>query len=816
MGRIGENDMKYQLIRCLLASTAAIVAVATPALAQDSSVEAAKPAAETTIGDIVVTARRSEESLSKVPVAVAAFSPQELTERRIVSEVDLQASTPGLTVRSTNSSEQLSFSLRGQSIDAFSYGAPAVVAYFNETQIKGVATSAFYDLSSIQVLKGPQGTLFGRNATGGAVLYGTQEPTDKFEGYIRGGFGNLGNTEAEASINIPLAEGAALRFAGRFQKRDGFQHNLYDDTFGGSVDSKSVRASLRLEPSSGIKNVTVVQHGTGKGIGTNLKTQNINLSGSVSVDGKNTPLSTAVDAVYNLPLGFEVAPGVPFYTAAATAKLASLGVTGGIRDFVNRVSPGLGHHEVLADVSAYYNSNAWTVTNRTEFEVNDNLTIKNIFGYNKVKTRTLADDDGSPFEVLNIGSFAGGRNQGFYLTNEDISDELQMSGELADGNLTYIAGLYLSQQKEGVNIPLTLFTDTVAATPATACANPAGWLATRTVAQLDTSFCGYSFQIDSKSYAGYAQFGYKITPELTLSLGGRVTKEKIKLDHLANDAYGDILGVPDASTSATKPSWTVGLDYQATPSLMVYVVQRGSWRTGGFNGTSLNAAGLTNEFKPETTWDIEAGAKFNGYFGSMPARFNLAVYQQTVKDIIRSVYIGITSVTGNARKARVRGFELDGSLNLTNWLQFGGTLAYTDAKYPDPIATVGTAQLSFGPYADTPEWAGSAYVRTEHDLPDDQGAIVLRGDVYGQTGVFYSNLVGSIVPGATLPGYFLVNGRAEWNNIMGSTASLSGFVKNLTNEEYFNGGIALGAVVGINARLPAIGRTYGMEIGFKF
>jgi len=343
--------MNTLLKRCLLASTAVTAVGTTPALAQD-----ADEASAANSGDIIVTARRSEESLSKVPVAVAAFGAEELTERRIVSERDLQASTPGLTVRSTNASEQLSFSLRGQSIDAFSYGAPAVVAYFNETQVKGVAASAFYDLGSIQVLKGPQGTLFGRNATGGAVLYGTQEPTDDFEGYLRGGFGNLGNTEAEGAINIPLGDVAAVRFAGRFQKRDGWQHNLYDDTYGGSVDSKSVRGSLRLEPGSGIKNVTVVQHGTGQGIGTNLKLQNINRVGDVSVDGLGTPLSATGDLFYNVPLGGSAAnlglPGLDLYTPEAVAKLGSLGVTGGIRDFVDRITPGLRHDEVLADVTA--------------------------------------------------------------------------------------------------------------------------------------------------------------------------------------------------------------------------------------------------------------------------------------------------------------------------------------------------------------------------------------------------------------------------------------------------------------------------------
>ncbi|MBL0116833.1 MAG: Plug domain-containing protein [Sphingomonadales bacterium] len=130
--------------------------------------------------DIIVTARRTEEKLQDVPVAVTAFGQQALAERRISSESDLQTATPGLTVRQTISSNQINYAIRGQSIDAFSFTAPAVTAYFNEVQVGGTSATSFFDLQSIQVLKGPQGTLFGRNATGGAVLYSAAKPTGDF------------------------------------------------------------------------------------------------------------------------------------------------------------------------------------------------------------------------------------------------------------------------------------------------------------------------------------------------------------------------------------------------------------------------------------------------------------------------------------------------------------------------------------------------------------------------------------------------------------------------------------------------------------
>lgn len=130
-----------------------------PAVAQDAGANEGSQGAATNahsdIDAIVVTARRTSESLEKVPVAVTALSARDLTEQRVVNENDLQTVAAGLTARTTNSSEQIAFALRGQTLDAFSYSAPSVLTYFNETQITGVASSAFYDLQSIQVVKGP-------------------------------------------------------------------------------------------------------------------------------------------------------------------------------------------------------------------------------------------------------------------------------------------------------------------------------------------------------------------------------------------------------------------------------------------------------------------------------------------------------------------------------------------------------------------------------------------------------------------------------------------------------------------------------------
>src|SRR6202789_2631756 len=154
--------------------------------------------------EIVVTARRRNEALEKVGLNVAALSTSALTEQHITNEQELQTAVPGLLTVASTSTNQLAFSIRGQAVDAFSYTSPTVLTYFNEFQTGGTTATTFFDLQSVQVLKGPQGTLFGRNATGGAILFVPQAPSDQFGGNLRLQGGDYGDFQAEGAINIPL------------------------------------------------------------------------------------------------------------------------------------------------------------------------------------------------------------------------------------------------------------------------------------------------------------------------------------------------------------------------------------------------------------------------------------------------------------------------------------------------------------------------------------------------------------------------------------------------------------------------------------
>ena len=219
MTRIGSTTVSTALLSGI--SLVATIAFAGPAVAQSAE------EADAGVEEIIVTAQRKEEALSKVPVSVVAFGAEVLQEKVIVSEQDMGTLVPGLQVKNGQTSNQLSYSMRGQTLDPFSGTSPAVVTYMNDAPYNpyNTATSLF-DLASIQVLKGPQGTLFGRNATGGAVLYTTPTPGDEVAGNLILRAGQRGMVQVQGAVDLPIVKDIlSIRLAGDYVKDDGYVRN---------------------------------------------------------------------------------------------------------------------------------------------------------------------------------------------------------------------------------------------------------------------------------------------------------------------------------------------------------------------------------------------------------------------------------------------------------------------------------------------------------------------------------------------------------------------------------------------------------------
>ena len=788
-------------------SFAAVLGASAPVMAQSeqSADETARESQE-----IIVTAQRREEELSKVPVSVVAFGSEALQTRNITSEQDIGTLVPGLQVKNGQNSNQLSFSMRGQTLDPFSGTSPAVLTYLNEAPYTpGNTATAFFDLGSIQVLKGPQGTLFGRNATGGAVLYSTPMPGDEFSGYVIARGASRDYSQVQAAIDLPIIDGKlGVRLAVDMTRGNGYITNINTGNTLGDKNSRSGRATIQFTPTDAISNVTVVQYDRVKGtegVGgifsynsapTTLGDPSTQFTSDGTTHIPNTSgviLTNTLAAIY----GANDGPAAPGFWP------------GGVEGYTqfSRANP----YKVWLQYDLPHSAENFFISNSTKIELGNDMSLKNIFSYMDGQATTPGNLTGGPFGGLWLFKLAGtnatGIPGGQTFDSTTLSNELQIQGEAADGKLNYTAGVFYSDQKRFEIIPINIGADVV----------PGG------IADIS-----YAYRNKQTSKAIFAQFSYSVTDALTITAGGRYTWEKVSI----SQAAGNVFGVDPNSAAARQaerlsaPAWTLSAQYQIDPDHMVYVSQRGSFRTGNLNGTVAPFTDpLTgrpaNFFKNEKVRDFEIGYKFNGYFGDVPVQFNIAGYRVVVTDAQRALYAIVggqpAGFTVNVPEAVTKGVEVDGNFGLTDWLNVGFNLAYTDAKYTKsqvPIPFVGS--LSVDTYPDSPEWSGSAYVDITFPVPASIGKVSLRGDYYGQTHTFFSNTNGTSTPGTRLAGYSTIGARLNWKEIMESDVSAALYVRNLTDNVYNISGYALGASSGVNTAYPGEPRTIGVEVAFKF
>jgi iron complex outermembrane recepter protein len=775
-----------------------VVSVAQTAAPVEANTATAQPAE---LEEITVTARRRDEDISKVPISITALGPDQLAAQQVHTESDLQASVPGLIVRTTAVSTQQNYSLRGQSIDAFTGSSPAVLAYVNDVEANTGAPTEFFDLGSIQVLKGPQGTLFGRNTTGGAVLYTTAKPDDKFGGFVDERVGNLGLTDTSGAINLPFSDQVLLRVAGDYYRREGFQHDIATGEDYGGLNRRAGRVTLLLKPIEGLENETVAEFGSSTGNPT------INTLYSVYPCGSKAQGLTDTAACVYSPLSG------PVWTAYVAAH-PNLN-PGGILAALSR-QQALGILGVDSPQPNGLHAQNWSVSNTTTYNLTQDLQLKNIFGASRSYTDFIADQMGIPYGISEDFNSVTGL-EGNRTTLRNYSEEAQVLGKALDAQLDYVVGFYYSRNRHEELDELTYFdvSPAIPGSPST-----------------------FHFISTSRSEAGYAQGTYDLSSlsqvnGLKFTGGLRYTWEtdglQYPFDPVPASAGGALLsGEASESKQFRNPSWNAGFDWQVDPQTLLYVVTRGSWRSGGFNGYSpsveATAAAGGNEFLPEKTHDVEIGAKFRGDVMGMPAVFDIALYNQWITNIQRVVYASVNgsaaAFTGNISSGQVRGVELDTEISPVAALTVGFNGAYTDALYTNgtgaALVTTGLQTLHYGPVGDVSRWSGSVFGEVHLPTPPVWGPMSLRAELYGQSDEYFSNLASTITPGTQLPGYGIVNLRYDWKNVVGTGLTVSGFAKNVANHGYYTGGEAFGVDFGLNTAAPAEPRTYGGEFSYRF
>src|SRR5271170_7266297 len=223
------------------------------------------------LAEVIVTARRIEEKIQQVPITIQAFTAAELREQGIQTTNDLQYAVPGIYLGGQSSRDNPAYDIRGETRTGQTAASPfGVVIYYDDVPLQtnlGVSVPPF-DMASIQVLKGPQGTLFGRNTTGGAILTYPVEPSYKFGGYVSAEGGNYSYVEQEGAINLPLIDDkVAVRISAHHELRDGYTKDLYGPDQD-NLDNEAFRVQLRVDPTDWLHNLTIYDYYSSHTAGT--------------------------------------------------------------------------------------------------------------------------------------------------------------------------------------------------------------------------------------------------------------------------------------------------------------------------------------------------------------------------------------------------------------------------------------------------------------------------------------------------------------------------------------------------------------------
>jgi iron complex outermembrane recepter protein len=791
----------------LFAACASGALAASPALAQ--------PAGENVIGEVVVTAQRREERAQDVPVVVNAFSEERLEQLDINEPQDLYGTVPSLVVgnQGTSSREAQSFSIRGQATGYQS--SPAVVIYLNEVPLPSTGLGLqggpglIADLESVQVLSGPQGTLFGRNTTGGAVLYSPRKPSNTFGGYLEGSFGNYDMKGVEGAINVPLVPDKLLvRAVGAFQDRRGYTEDIVWNKWRDDTHWASGRLGVTFRPTESIENYLLLYLSDSSNNGAGHIHQNFNI-----------PALQALQFCYE-------GPSIPFTIASCDVYRAQ-----------SQIADQIGPRKTRFNVDTYSKIRTWGAINTTSFEINDKLTFKNIFSYQQLKTDAAWDQDATPLQQYELNQSApnpnfpvpglvefglprlgynnGVPNLGESRGSEQLTEEVQLQGQMLDDRLNFVVGaFYYKSQSIGKNPSAQIIY----------C--PAEF----------TGLCPANL-----SGGGGSNESKAIYAQATVDLGVLTPAlDRLRFTAGLRKTWDEIIGETDrvllsnAVLESDAPTWTVGLDYRPIDNLLIYGKASRGYKAGGFNGVAVRPE--TTTFDPEKLTTYEAGFKSDWRIADMPVRLNGAYYYSDYTNIQRPT--GDFNPDNNqsgaqilGAEATIQGFELEGMVRPHRYVELGGSLSYTDPKYEKfetvvflptqacngLVAPGGLADFSCMPFQFTTEWIYNIYGSVDLPIPERLGELSLYVS-YSHVGEQPTAPLGNAItePGSVLESHGLLNASLTWKDVAQSGVDLTLFGNNLTDETYRVSNSNVYGSLLVQSALYGEPRMYGLKLRYRF
>lgn len=760
-----------------LAVAVAALATGTVTQAQPTGVDNTQGALEV----ITVTAERQERSSQDVPITMAAFDSDALREADFATTADLAKQVPGLQIKTSFSASNPTIFLRGVGINDFNPANSGAVGVAVDDLFYNSTTGQLFqmfDLERVEVLKGPQGTLYGRNTTGGMVNIHTAQPSFATEGFVTATYGRYNQQDFEGAVSLPVSDTVAIRLSGISNRRDGVRDIVYPD---GSrdekndVDFQAARFQLLFEPSDSLSILAKLEQAS----------------------SSTTARSYESQGLINFATG-EL--GTEDYSRVCGGRGAA--ICGDVFGYVDDPDPYSGAENL---VNTPEDVDSFSANLRIEWDLGIGL-LTSVTGYLDTDRETIIEVDASPNRIIEEYIDDG---------SEQFSQELRFNRDFGDRTKGIFGAFYLTDEVSGEDYfellgglnptPGEPFFDLV-----------------NFAARIDRAYTQ-----DMETYAVFAQFDHMLTNELTVSLGARFTWEERELTHasfagpvdavplserapvffplLTEDAFGD------DSVSFEEPTYRLALNYRPSDHFMLFGSLSRGFKSGGFNTGASTDPVEAAIVEPEEVIAYEAGVKSDWLDRRLRLNASVFLYDYSDLQVFGLAQGGVpTQTLFNAEEAEIKGLDLEIQALPMRGLTLTLSASYLDAEYTDFVTPIGQ-DFSGNQMVAAPEWSLFTSARYETE-PFANGARIAASINATYTDDLFFDTSNTDRLGQE--SYWLTNARAALLS-PGERWEVSLYGKNLTDEEYVVDAFDV-SDFGLDELVYGLPRTFGVSVHYNF
>ncbi len=758
--------------------------------------------------EIVVTAQKRAENLNDVPVSVSVLASGDLEGLHLRDTTEISAQIPNLHASAIAGDSMPIFSLRGVSMNDFSLNQNSPVAVYVDEVYKGspaLQGVQIYDLERIEVLRGPQGTLYGKNSTGGAINFNTRKPVNGTEAFVQVGIGDYARKEAEAMVNFELGDQVAVRLAGTWTEADGWQENVnpgIDD--GSAIDEYGIRFSLLWDAAENVEILFRTSRSESNAVNYGIVPDQVGPGG----------VGAGIYGLYN--------------ALGATTRID--GTRHGLDTW---------EFESGQDLDRELENTATALT--INWEVGNDLVLTSVSSYDKGENFIPEDADGTVNTVIHT-------RQGSEATQ--VSQDFRMTSEY-DSAFNFIAGVYYSREKIEAGTTLLYVQDLDlnldGALDFTDCTDPlflslgAPELVTPAGLATDALFipalgfglgalAGFGCQTQNdfeqkrRSTAAYFDGSYKVSDQWTLRLGLRYTRDETELSdfsarYLGNDDIPILATIPldDTNPYATLPdrqftdrevTGKIGLDYTTDNNTLVYASYSHGYRAGTFNAQAYQDVSEVTEVEPETLDALEVGLKATLLEERMQLNAAAFFYVYQNQQFL-NIDQNLIQTLINIDESEITGFEIEARMLATESLTLSAGLGFIDSEVTKGILS--DRNLDGNTLPQSPDvnfnlaldWAVYS---------SEAGLVTLHLDTAFTDEQFYEV---ANTDHTEVDSYWVTNARVTLESAHSSWA-FSLWVKNLCDEKYQTSVLDLQGFFGYNYTHVGAPRTYGADFTYRF